>query len=121
MRFLDSVPRRRVSRRKNEVELGSQTKFVGFFSAAIGSPIRPPGRGAPPAMGPGALADRRGRPASAVAARGLAEAPRPRAPELTRPARIPKTNRQAAKAPRRREGRFPWRPWRLGGSILVHG
>src|SRR5262245_54453059 len=40
MRFLDSAPRRRVSRRQNAVELGSQTKFVVFFSDAIGTPKR---------------------------------------------------------------------------------
>ena len=38
MRFLDSAHRRRVSRRQNAVELGSQTKFVVFFSVAIGTP-----------------------------------------------------------------------------------
>src|SRR4051812_46333209 len=32
MRFLDSAPRRQVSRRQKAVEPGSQTKFVVFFS-----------------------------------------------------------------------------------------
>ena len=40
MRFLESARRRRVSRRENAVELGPQTKFVVFFSVAIGTPSR---------------------------------------------------------------------------------
>src|SRR5262249_3061545 len=38
MRFLDLAPRRRVLRREIALELGPETKFVGFFSVAIGSP-----------------------------------------------------------------------------------
>ena len=38
MRFLESAPRKRVSRRKKWAELGPRTKFVVFFSVTIGSP-----------------------------------------------------------------------------------
>jgi hypothetical protein len=38
MRFLDSAPWGRVSRREIAVELGPQTKVVVFFSVAIGTP-----------------------------------------------------------------------------------
>jgi hypothetical protein len=42
MRFPDSVHWKRVSRRQNVVVLGSQTKFVVFFSVAFGIPTSRP-------------------------------------------------------------------------------
>jgi len=40
VRFLESALLRWVSRRQTAVELGPRTKFVVFFSVAIGSPPR---------------------------------------------------------------------------------
>jgi hypothetical protein len=41
MQYLESVHRRRVSRRENTVEAGVRAKFVVFFSVAIGTPDWP--------------------------------------------------------------------------------